>query len=108
MAGDWVRDMALLFWVFGATEHSPMARAGILLAQRAPSLLISPLAGAVADRLDSRRLLLYTDLVRAILSTLQVWALTANNLIGVFGLCVCWGQRIPVSSDRGWHVHRAR
>lgn len=88
LAGDWGRDMALLFWVFQSTAHSPLARAGILIAQFGPSLVVSPFAGVLVDRLRARNVLIYCDVLRAIVAGLQVWAASTNNLGAVLILMV--------------------
>ncbi|HEY3366017.1 MAG TPA: MFS transporter [Symbiobacteriaceae bacterium] len=88
LAGDWGRDMALLFWVFNTTAHSPMARAGLLMAQFGPSLIISPFAGVLVDRFRARNVLIYSDVTRGLIAGLQVWAIAAGSLQALMLLMV--------------------
>ncbi len=63
-AGDWLYNLALLALVYDRTGSS--AWVGIATGARVlPMVVLGPLAGALADRLDRRRLLIGSDLVRA-------------------------------------------
>jgi DHA3 family macrolide efflux protein-like MFS transporter len=61
--GDGFHSVALGFWVLQATG-SGTAMATIMAVKAVISVLLSPIAGTVADRVDRRRLLLLMDLAR--------------------------------------------
>jgi MFS family permease len=64
--GDGMTFMALLLLVNDLT-HSPAALAVLSIAVAVPSMLGSVLAGAYADRMDRRRIMIVSDSVRAVL-----------------------------------------
>jgi MFS family permease len=64
--GDGVFQIALPLLAIQLTR-SPLLVAGVALAARLPWLLLSLVAGALADRLDRRRTMVRVDLVRAVL-----------------------------------------
>jgi MFS family permease len=66
--GDGVREAALPLMAAVFTR-SPVLVAGILFATKLPWLLCSLPAGAVADRVDRRKLLVYVNLFRAVTMT---------------------------------------
>ena len=91
MAGDWLCFVALLGLLLELTG-SGLTISLLLLCTTLPSLLVAPLAGVAADRLDRRRLMIAADLVRmaGVLGFLwirgpeQVWlayALTTCNAL---------------------------
>jgi len=65
--GDALYDVALLWYVFGAT-HSALAAGGIAIAVTAGRLLASVPAGAIVDRAPLRRIMLLADLARGVLT----------------------------------------
>ena len=71
--GDWVIYITVPLLVLEKTG-SPLATALSMVVGAAPGLLIGPLAGAVVDRMDRRRLMITADLLRALLVLLMVWA----------------------------------
>ena len=75
-AGDWLYNLALLALVYDRTESS--AWLGIATAARMlPLVALGPLAGVLADRVDRRRLMIASDLVRcACMAALAVVAAT--------------------------------
>ncbi len=88
--GDWFTFVASATLVAELTG-SGLAVGGLFVARMLPPFLVSPVAGVVADRVDRRRLLIATDLIRAVLvlgfllvrQPAQVWllyALTALQL----------------------------
>lgn len=78
--GDLVLFIALPFWIYQLT-NSAMATGFMFAALTLPQLLISPVAGVYVDRLDRKRLMIASDLIRAALmlcylfvnSVEQVW-----------------------------------
>jgi MFS family permease len=65
LAGDWFLLVALFGLILEVT-HSPLAVGVLLAAQDVPSFFLSPVGGALADRLDRRRLMVACDVVRAV------------------------------------------
>jgi MFS family permease len=74
VAGDLVLFIALPFWVYQLTG-SAMATGFMFAALTLPQLFISPLAGVVVDRVNRKRLMIWSDLIRA---GLMVCYLTVN------------------------------
>jgi MFS family permease len=86
--GDTVFDFTLLLWIAAVLARqepwSPLAVSGILVAQTLPMILIGPIAGVFVDRWDKRRLMLWMDLLRALLvaSLLPVTGIIALPTLG--------------------------
>lgn len=93
--GDWFADVALLGLVLELT-HSDLAASGVMIASFLPAFVVTPLAGAAADRLDRRLLVVGVSLVQclAALALLGagpnfVWvAFAARAAIGALGAFV--------------------
>src|SRR5277367_5188647 len=69
--GDVVFDTTLVLWVatvLGRGQRwAPVAVSGVLLSAGAAVLIVGPLAGVFTDRWDRRRLMLRTEVIRAVL-----------------------------------------
>ena len=63
--GDRVHQVALVFLVARATNYSPLALGGVFAAMTVPNFLVGPLAGALVDRWDRKRVMVGSDLIRA-------------------------------------------
>ncbi len=68
LLGDWFNTIVLAALV---TSYAPetsrgLAISGLLLARTLPPLLFSPFAGVLVDRFDRKRLLIASDLLRAV------------------------------------------
>ena len=63
--GDRVHQVALVFLVARATNYSPLALGIVFAAMTVPSFLVGPLAGALVDRWDRKRVMVGSDLIRA-------------------------------------------
>lgn len=88
--GDGVHDLAVL-WLSYAWTKSGLAVGGVMIAATLPGVLLGPLAGNVADRVDRRVLLVAADLVRAAGTAWLAWRawgghLDLPELIGVTAL----------------------
>lgn len=79
IAGDLVLFVALPFWVFQLTG-SAMATGFMFAALTIPQLLVSPLAGVFVDRLDRKRLMILSDLLRAGLVSCYLLVNTADQV----------------------------
>jgi MFS family permease len=64
--GDWLYNVALLAFVYERTGSATWV-AATTTARVLPMLLLGPFGGALADRFDRRRLMLGSDLARALL-----------------------------------------
>ena len=64
-AGDWFATVALLGLALQYTGSAAVTSL-VLVLQTGPFFLVAPFAGALADRLDRRRLMISADLARAV------------------------------------------
>ena len=81
--GTWMQFTALGFFVarMAGSAHTASLDLGILGASRAvPVLLLSPLAGVVADRLARRRVLLVTNTTMALVALLLALLASSHRL----------------------------
>ena len=77
--GDAVYALALGFWVMAKTGSTALM--GTLMAvSTLPSLLISPFAGVIVDRVDRKKLLIATDIIRGLAVVLLALAAYRNSL----------------------------
>ena len=65
LLGDWFNLLALLVLLRDMGGISASAFGGILIFKAVPALLVSPTAGALADRMDRLRIMWASDAVRA-------------------------------------------
>jgi hypothetical protein len=65
--GDFFNNVAVLSLVV-QTTGSGMALGGLMLARAIPAVLAAPVAGVVLDRMDRRRIMIASDLVRAVVA----------------------------------------
>ena len=90
--GDWLSLLALTTLAYSLTgKHSAaagsLAVGGVWITSLLPSLLLGPLAGAVADRLDRRINMVIGDVLRAVLYLsipLDLWIGFANKLTWMY------------------------
>lgn len=85
--GDWMGFVALQILVASLFEAGSrpalFALGGVMLARLAPSLLVGPIAGVLADRYDRRKLVVFTDVARC---GLFVALAFSRDLIAIFAL----------------------
>ena len=70
LLGDWFSTIvisALIVTYTEGTGYQGIAVSGFLIARMLPPLLMRPLAGVLADRFDRKRLLIASDLLRAVI-----------------------------------------
>lgn len=80
--GDWIYNVALLAYVFDRT-HSGAWLGATTAARVLPVVLLGPLGGVLAGRLDRRRLMIGADLVR-------IAVMLALTAVTAFGLAIGW------------------
>ena len=66
LAGDWFTLIALAVVVSRETGGSGLAVGALVVTQLFPWVVVGPWGGMLADRFDRRRLLIATDLARAV------------------------------------------
>ncbi|AGL13914.1 Transmembrane secretion effector [Actinoplanes sp. N902-109] len=66
-----------------------LAVAGLLLAGAAPLALLAPLAGRIADRADSRAVLISAGAAQAVLATVLAFVTAPAVIIGLVALIAC-------------------
>jgi dTMP kinase len=91
--GDWLSILALLSLAPSVTHGSNLAKtssiSGVWVVTLLPALLLGPLAGALADRLDRRITMIVGDIIRGLLFISiplfpnLVWIFVAKFLAGV-------------------------
>ena len=69
--GDHFNNVAV-FSLAVATTRSGMVVSGVLLARAIPAMLIGPLAGVVLDRFDRKRVMIASDLIRAVVAMMFI------------------------------------
>jgi MFS family permease len=77
--GDHFNNVAVYALVIQTTS-SGLAVSGVLLARALPAVIAGPIAGVVLDRLDRRRIMIASDLVRAVVAALFVLTVTHPRL----------------------------
>jgi MFS family permease len=65
--GDHFNNVAV-FSLAVATTRSGLVASGVLLARAIPAMLAGPLAGVTLDRFDRKRIMIASDLIRAVLA----------------------------------------
>ncbi|WP_446212302.1 MFS transporter [Micromonospora sp. IBSANI012] len=88
ICGDFLAATALAL-ALQAAGASGLAVSGLLLAATLPLVVLAPLAGRLADRVDSRRLLVSVGLVQAGLCALLAFAEQPILVIGLVALLAC-------------------
>ncbi len=71
--GDHFNNVAV-FSLALAASHSGLVVSGIMLSRAIPAILAGPLAGVVLDRLDRKRIMISSDLVRAVVAAAFILA----------------------------------
>jgi dTMP kinase len=91
--GDWLSILALLALAPSVTHGSNLAKtssiSGVWVVTLLPALLLGPIAGAVADRLDRRMTMIVGDVIRGLLFISiplfpnLIWIFVAKFLAGI-------------------------
>ena len=97
-AGDWLYGVALVVFVLDATGSAAWV-AAVEVARLAPWIVVSPVAGLLADRVDRRRVLIAGDVVQlaAMLALAAVAAAGADPVVAVAVALVAATTQVVVS-----------
>jgi MFS family permease len=77
--GDHFNNIAV-FALAMALTHSGLVVTGVLLARAVPAITIGPLAGVLLDRFDRKRIMISSDLMRAMVALGFIFALTSHRI----------------------------
>ena len=96
--GDWVGFLAVTALVAvlgGGTGGAAFSVAGSMLARTLPAVLFGPIAGALVDRLDRKRIMVIADLARgamyvSMVFIRQLWAIYALSFV-IESFSLVWG-----------------
>lgn len=77
--GDNFNNIAV-FALALALTHSGLVVTGIMLARAIPAITVGPLAGVLLDRFDRRRIMIASDLVRAVVALGFILAVTSHRI----------------------------
>lgn len=77
--GTWLLVVAVPLYVFDLTG-STVATGATFIAETLPALILGPIAGVVVDRLDRRRVMIGSDVVRALAVAGMLFASTSHLL----------------------------
>jgi MFS family permease len=72
--GDHFNNIAVFSLVLGTTK-SGLVVSGVMLARAVPAMLAGPLAGVVLDRLDRKRVMIASDLIRAVVAACFIFTI---------------------------------
>ena len=91
LAGSWMQNVALA-WLVLQLSRSPLAVAALIFCRFAPYTLLGIPAGAIVDRLDTRRLVMWTQAAAMLVSiALAVVALTGTASLPIVYLLAALG-----------------
>ncbi len=76
--GDHFNNIAVFALAMEIT-HSGLVVTGIMLARAVPAVTIGPLAGVLLDRFDRKRIMIASDLARAVVALGFILALTEKR-----------------------------
>jgi len=76
--GDHFNNIAVFSLAF-ATTHSGMVVSGVMIARAIPVLLAGPLAGVLLDRMDRKRIMMASDLIRMVIALAFILAVSNHH-----------------------------
>ena len=76
--GDHFNNVAVFSLVL-ATTKSGLVVSGVMLSRAIPAMLAGPLAGVVLDRLDRKRVMIASDLVRAVVAACFIFTINRHD-----------------------------
>jgi MFS family permease len=83
--GDHFNNIAV-FSLAVQTTHSGLVVSGVLLARAVPAVLAGPLAGVTLDRFDRKRIMIASDLIRAIVALGFILTVKGHSTGLLYGL----------------------
>ncbi|MEZ4671511.1 MAG: MFS transporter [Anaerolineae bacterium] len=86
--GDWFNTVALLGLVAQFTDQSGLAASGLLIARSLPPFIVSPIAGVLVDRFDRKKLLIWSDVLRACIGVALFFANSPERLWIIYAATV--------------------
>ena len=81
--GDWFNIIALYTAVQGLSS-SAQAIAAVMVAKMLPPFLVTPLVGPIIDRVDRRKILIFTDLARAACAAGLAASYLSDSIAGLY------------------------
>ncbi|MBN8193323.1 MFS transporter [Bacillus sp. NTK074B] len=87
--GDWLSIVAIITLVGLKWEATPMQMSLIILSLALPMALLGPVTGTIADRMERKTLMVFSDLVRGVLILLLT---LATNVWMVYGCLFLTGM----------------
>jgi MFS family permease len=88
LLGDWFSTIALSALVVRYSSGSGIAVSGLLLARFLPPLLIGPFAGVLVDRFNRKRLMIASDLIRALVVLMFFLVRDPDHLWLIYALTI--------------------
>src|SRR5205814_4089491 len=79
LVGTWMQSFAQGWVVAGLTAQAS-ALGYVNFAMALPTLLLMPYGGVLADRMERRRILIYTQWLQAVLAAIMGWLIAARRL----------------------------
>jgi MFS family permease len=76
--GDHFNNVAV-FALAVTSTHSGLVVSGVLLSRAIPAMVAGPLAGVVLDRFDRKRVMIASDLIRAVVALLFVFTVNRHD-----------------------------
>jgi MFS family permease len=76
--GDHFNNIAVFSLVLGTTK-SGLVVSGVMLSRAIPAMLAGPLAGVVLDRLDRKRVMIASDLIRAVVAACFIFTVHRSD-----------------------------
>ncbi len=83
--GDHFNNIAV-FSLAMQTTHSGLVVSGIMLSRAIPAMMAGPLAGVILDRFDRKRIMLASDLIRAVVALAFVLTVRHHQTWLLYGL----------------------
>ncbi len=83
--GDHFNNIAV-FSLAMQTTHSGLVVSGIMLSRAIPAVMAGPLAGVILDRFDRKRIMLASDLIRAVVALAFVLTIHHHQTSLLYGL----------------------
>jgi len=83
--GDHFNNIAV-FSLALATTRSGLVVSGVMLARAIPAILAGPIAGVVLDRMDRKRVMIASDLIRAVVAVAFILTIHSHGSWLLYGL----------------------